>query len=67
MRAAPAPRNQAHTEQEPASPGVVRPGGGRLLAKLAGVLILGGFAILLSGIALGNAARKRVDRWMRGY
>jgi F0F1-type ATP synthase membrane subunit c/vacuolar-type H+-ATPase subunit K len=30
-------------------------------------LIISGLAILCGGIAIGNAARKRVDRWAHGY
>jgi hypothetical protein len=37
--------------------------------KLAGesALITAGLAGLIIGIGIGNAARKRVDRWTHGY
>jgi hypothetical protein len=39
------------------------------LGKLAGTLALitGGLAGLIIGIGIGNAARKRIDRWVHGY
>jgi hypothetical protein len=41
----------------------------RNLAKLAGALVLftGGLVALVIGIAIGNGARKRFDRWTHGY
>jgi hypothetical protein len=30
-------------------------------------LITGGLAGLIIGIGIGNAARKRIDRWVHGY
>ncbi len=39
------------------------------LGKLAGALVLitSGLAALIIGIGIGNAARKRIDRWAHGY
>jgi hypothetical protein len=39
------------------------------LSKPAGALALitGGLAGLIIGIGIGNAARKRIDRWVHGY
>lgn len=60
---------EAETGQRSTLPAAVREHGGRSRAKLAGAvaLVIGGLVILGSGIALGNAARKRVDRWAHGY
>lgn len=66
MRATSVPHEETDTQQA-APRQTSRPGHRWLLAKVAGAFLLGGFAILFSGIALGNAARKRADRWMRGY
>ena len=37
----------------------------KLIAALA--LFAGGLATLVFGIAIGNAVRKRADRWAHGY
>ncbi len=39
------------------------------LGKLAGTLALitSGLGALIIGIAIGNAARKRIDRWAHAY
>jgi hypothetical protein len=39
------------------------------LARLAGrpALIAATLAALITGIAIGNAARKRIDRWAHAY
>jgi hypothetical protein len=41
----------------------------RSLAMMAGAvaLLAGVFVTLVFGIAIGNAVRKRIDRWMHGY
>jgi hypothetical protein len=41
----------------------------RNLAKLAGALVLFAsvLAVLVIGVAIGNATRKRIDRWTHGY
>ena len=31
------------------------------------LLIIAGVAMLVVGIVIGNAARKRIDRWSHGY
>ena len=40
----------------------------RALARLAGMstVITAGVAMLVVGILIGNAARKRIDRWSHG-
>jgi hypothetical protein len=40
----------------------------RRLARLAGAstLITASVAMLIAGILIGNAARKRIDRWSHG-
>jgi len=41
----------------------------RKLARLAGLLtlVIATLAALIAGIAIGNAARKRIDRWGHAY
>ena len=41
----------------------------RTFARLAGMstVIIASIAMLAVGIVIGNAARKRIDRWSHGY
>ena len=49
-------------------PTALSEGGKRALSRLAGApaLIAASVAMLIVGILIGNAARKRIDRWSHG-
>ena len=49
-------------------PTALSEGGKRAIPRLAGtpVLIAASVAMLIVGILIGNAARKRIDRWSHG-
>ncbi len=71
------PRPQLQPEPEPEQPEQPEPQPSashparslRTVARVAGALALfiGGLVTLLFGIAIGNAARKQLDRWLHGY
>jgi hypothetical protein len=50
-------------------PSPLSEGSKRKLARLAGLLtlVIASLAALIAGIAIGNAARKRIDRWGHAY
>jgi hypothetical protein len=54
----------------PPGQGSAEPGRRADVAKLGGILVLVTMvllATLIVGIVIGNAARKRFDKWARGY
>jgi hypothetical protein len=57
------PQQRVPGQEDPSL--VSRASRGRQAQVLA--LIVGGCAGLVSGIAIGNAARKKIDHWTHGY
>lgn len=69
MSAPPAKAAQPSTRRHPARRHPPGQGGKRNPRKLAGplALIASALAALLIGIGIGNAARKRIDKWSHAW